>query len=81
MAGSGGSEFTKTSNGPTLYVTLNSASRSKIYPLSREHWYAVKSEPQMVPHISCGGVDETRIILTTHRTSDMGIVDQFILKK
>ena len=81
VAGSGGSEFTKTSNGQTLYVTLNSASGSKFYPLSGEHWYAVKSEQQMVPHISCVDVDESRIIITTHRTSDMGIADQFTLKK
>ncbi len=78
---SGGSEFTKTSKGQTLYVTLNSASGSKFYPLSGEHWYAAKTEQELIPNISCVDVDESRIVITTHRTSDMSIVDQFTLRK
>lgn len=78
---SNGSEFTKTSNGQTLYVTLNSASGSKYYPLHGDPWYAVKTEQKMIPHISCVDVDNDRIIITTHRTNDMSIVDQFTLRK
>ena len=78
---SGDSEFTKTEKGQTLYVTLNSASGSKYYPLSGEHWYAAKTEQELIPNISCVDVDASRIIITTHRTSDMSIVDQFTLRK
>lgn len=78
---SNGSEFTKTSRGQTLYVTLNSASGSKYYPLYGDPWYAVKTEQKMVPHITCVDVDNERIIITTHRTDDMSVVDEFTLRK
>lgn len=78
---SNGSEFTKVSNGQTLYVTLNSASGSKYYPLTDDHWYVVKSEQEMIPNVTCVDVDNDRIVLTTHRTSDMSIVDEFTLRK
>lgn len=74
-------EFTKTSDGQTLYITLNSASGSKYYPLAGEHWYVAKSEQELVPNITCVDVDNSRIVITTHRTNDMAIVDQFTLWK
>lgn len=78
---SNGSEFTKTSSGQTLYVTLNSASGSKYYPLYGDPWYAAKTEQKMVPHVSCVDVNNDRIMITTHRTDDMSVVDEFTLRK
>lgn len=78
---SGGMEFTKTSSGQTVYITLNSASGSKYYPLSGSPWYIAHSNQELVPNISVVDVDNSRIRVITHRSGDMSIMDDFILRK
>lgn len=78
---SDGDEFTKTSSGQVLYITLNSASGSKYYPLSGDPWYSVIAEQELIPNISCVDVNDDRIQISTHRTSDMSLVDRFTLQK
>lgn len=81
VVGSGDSSFTKVSHGQTLYVTLNSGSGSKFYPLAGGHWYVAKANQKIIPNFSCIDVTPDYIKIITHQTDDMSVVDEFTLYK
>lgn len=77
---SNGASFTKSPK-QVSYVTLNSSSGSKYYALYTDPWYSAKTVQEYVPNFSCIDVTTERIIITTHRTSDMTVIDQFTLSR
>lgn len=79
--GSSGNVFTKTSHGQTVYVTLNSASGSKYYPLSGDYWYNAKTDQQVIPNYSYVEVTSEHIKIVTHKTDDNAVIDEFTLYK
>lgn len=82
VAESGVDDFTKTSSGQVSYITLNSSSGSKFYAITlSDANYKYKASQEMIPNISAVTVTDNAISVSTHRTSDMTLVDNFILRK
>lgn len=68
--------------GDVLYLTTNSSSGSKYYEIQDQDfaWSAVQNQ-EHVPNITNVQVTASAITLTTHRTTDMTVVDEVILQK
>lgn len=64
-----------------LYITANSASGSKFYGISGEYEYAAVQSQERVPNISNVEVTEDSFKITTYRTTDMSVVDEFTVNK
>ena len=65
-----------------LYVTANSASGSKYYTIQNKDFdYAAVKNQERVPNITKVSVTDNSFKVTTYRTSDMSLVDEFTLNK
>ena len=71
-------------NDPTgiLYVTANSGSGSKTYPIRNEtfDFSAVQNQDNKA-NVSKVSVSDKQFTITTYRTSDMAVVDSFTIKR
>lgn len=65
-----------------LYVTANSASGSKYYNIQNTVFpYAAVQSQEYTPNISNVEVTENSFKITTYRTNDMSVVDEFTINK
>ncbi len=79
-AGGVPSSVTNPSDGEVLYVSFNSSSGSG-YWTNKDYPYIAVRNQENVPQIATVNVTDTAFTITTYRTSDMSVVDQFTINK
>ncbi len=76
------SEVTNPEKGQVLYITVNSASGSKYYSIHNKNFpYAAVKNQENIPNITNVEVTDTSFRITTYRSTDMSLVDDFTIKK
>lgn len=62
-----------------LYVTVNSASGSKYYNITADYEYSAVQNQERTPNFSNVEVTDNSFKITTYRTSDLSVVDEFTI--
>ena len=65
----------------TVYITVNSASGSKTYDVTGDYGYTAFANQEHIANVSRVRVTHNEINVTTYRTLDMSVVDDFTIKR
>ena len=65
----------------TVYITVNSASASKTYDITGDYGYTAFANQEHISNISRVSISDKRLNVTTYRTHDMSVVDNFTIRK
>jgi 3',5'-cyclic AMP phosphodiesterase CpdA len=79
VPGSNGSTV-KAADGQTLYITTNSASGGKFYPLTGPYPWTAKTNQENVANYTNVEVNGGKIVVTTYRSTDNSVIDAVTLK-